>query len=190
MNALREATFNKAEGNRYFACDRLRNGQSVLLRPLGPDDKPILEEEMHHLSEESIYFRFLTPKKELSKADLAYFTEIDMINHVALLASVVEDGAIVPAGVGRYIVDKIRKNSAEVAFEVKEEYQGLGIASILLRNLTSIARRSGLIEFTAYMLAENHKMLDVFSHSGLPMTQVYRPSGITEISLSLLQDQF
>lgn len=173
-----------ASGN-YLFSDRLRNGQAVLIRALGPDDKPILQEEMRHLSEESIYFRFLTPKKELSPADLKYFTEIDMVKHVALLANVVENGSIIPAGVGRYIIDDNLPTSAEIAFEVEEEYQGIGIATLLLECLTKIARQAGVTEFTAYMLAENRKMLDVFTHSGLNMTQVYKPNGITEVALSL-----
>lgn len=185
MNTLQQTMQTKPHFDGFIASEVLRNGQIILIRPLGPDDKPVLIDEMQHMSEESIYFRFLTPKKELSNSDLAYFTEIDMVSHVALLACVCEGSKIIPAGVGRYIVDKDETTSAEIAFEVKEEYQGLGIATTLLKKLTEIARNSGLKRFTAYMLAENHKMLDVFTHSGLPIEQRYQPNGILELSLTV-----
>ncbi len=185
MTSTLQSLRTKAQFQEYLESAVLRNGQVALIRPLGPNDKPVLIEEMQHMSEESIYFRYLTPKKELSKSDLAYFTEIDMVNHVALLACIKEGDSIISAGVGRYIIDNCDQTSAEVAFEVKEEYQGLGIATILLKTLTKIARKSGLKRFTAYMLAENHKMLDVFAHSGLPMVQQYQPNGILEVAMSL-----
>lgn len=170
----------------YSQIDRLKDGRRVFLRAISSDDKSLLQEVMHHLSPQSIYFRFLTPKKELTDRELAYFTEVDSFHHVALLASIDENGARIPIGVGRYIMHpNPREKEAEVAFTVEEDFQGMGVGTLLLRHLTELARLSGIEKFTALVLPENHKMLDVFAHSGLPMHQSSSHVGVLDITLDL-----
>lgn len=172
---------------RYQAEERLRDGTIVVIRAIHPEDKPILQETMHHLSPQSLYYRFLTPKKELTDKELAYFTEVDFLHHVALLASIKEGVELVPAGVGRYVMadNSAFSTKAELAFAVSEEYQGRGIATLLLKHLTEIARGANLEAFTALVLAENRKMLDVFRNCGLPMETHITSGGILEVVLKL-----
>lgn len=172
---------------KYYAEERLRDGRQLVIRDVHADDKPLLKEAMHHLSPQSLYFRFLTPKKELTDKELAYFTEVDFLHHVALMASIYENGQLVPAGVGRYVMvnNSASQTRAEIAFAVGEEYQGLGIATLLLKHLTEIARSAKLGEFTALVLADNKKMLDVFRHCQLPMETRTNSAGILEIVLKL-----
>ncbi len=172
---------------KYHAEERLRDGRIIVIRDVHATDKPLLEEAMHHLSPQSLYYRFLTPKKELTDKELAYFTEVDFLHHVALMASINEDGKIVPAGVGRYVMADSAPTTkrAEVAFAVSEEYQGLGIATLLLKHLTKIARAADLEAFTALVLAENKKMLDVFHGCGLPMEIQTNNAGVLNIVLKL-----
>src|SRR6516162_491935 len=87
----------------YFASEKLRDGRTLIIRALRRDDKDILQEGMHHLSKRSRYYRFLTPKDELTPAELDYFTDVDLFHHVALLALLLEDGREIPIGVGRYV---------------------------------------------------------------------------------------
>jgi GNAT superfamily N-acetyltransferase len=172
---------------KYHAEERLRDGRNVVIRAVHATDKPLLKEAMHHLSPQSLYFRFLTPKKELTDKELAYFTEVDFLHHVALMASVSENGKSVPAGVGRYVMadSEPATKRAEVAFAVSEEYQGLGIATLLLKHLTLIARDAGLEAFTALVLNENRKMLEVFKNCGLPMETQLNIAGVLEVVLRL-----
>jgi GNAT superfamily N-acetyltransferase len=172
----------------YEVHGKLRNGQSVVLRAIQSDDKAILVDEMKHLSRESIYFRFFTPKTKLSREELIYFSELDLVNHVGLLASVVDDsGQEFPAGAGRYIVSKEPSDviRAELAFEVREEFQGLGIATLLLQELIEIGQAAGIEEFFALVLCENRKMLDVFEHLPYLLTKTLAPFGIVRVSFSL-----
>lgn len=176
----------------YVARDATRDGQPLLIRAIRPGDKPILQELLHHLSKESLYFRFFTFKAELTAKELAYFTELDFNRHVALVAFIFKEGVAVPAGEGRYILasdpedrGKSGKKRAEVAFAVEEEYQGLGIATALLKHLTKIARGKGISQFYAFVLNENKKMLSVFANSGLPITTSLGDLGHREITLSL-----
>lgn len=172
---------------KYQAKERLRDGRTVVIRAVHATDKPLLKEAMHHLSPQSLYFRFLTPKKELTDKELAYFTEVDFLHHVALMASVNEHNESVPAGVGRYVMSDSgpATKRAELAFAVSEEYQGLGIATLLLKHLTEIARSAGLEAFTALVLCENRKMLEVFHNCGLPMETQMGAPGLLEVVLKL-----
>jgi RimJ/RimL family protein N-acetyltransferase len=151
----------------YSTTATARDGRRVIVRAIRPDDKTVFEDELRHLSPESRYFRFFTPKTELTAKELKYFSELDFINHVGLIALIDENGTFVAAGTGRYIVcsGSGPRPDAEVAFEVKEEYQNLGIATILLRELTRIATDSGIEHLMAYVLATNKKMISVLRNA-------------------------
>src|SRR5262249_49009962 len=137
--------------------------------------------------EKSKYYRFFVPKKELSEQDLSYYSDLDFTTHVGLLAIVVENGGQVPVGTGRYIVsgESGDHRFAEVALTVEDDYHGLGIGTLLLKHLTEIARANGIEEFRAFVLTENHQMLEVFQHCGLPMTSSLGLSGVFEVRLAL-----
>jgi GNAT superfamily N-acetyltransferase len=62
---------------------------------------------------------------------------------------------------------------AEVAFTVEEDYQGQGMAGMLLQRLITMARAQGVKQFTAEVLAQNPAMLAVFAHCGLPVKEKY-----------------
>jgi RimJ/RimL family protein N-acetyltransferase len=76
---------------------------------------------------------------------------------------------------------------AEVAFTVEEDYQGLGIASRILRHLAAIAGRMGISQFHAEVLPENTGMLAVFDRSGFPVRQKHS-EGVVHVNLSLSGD--
>lgn len=155
----------------YLAHDKLRDGRPILIRTIDSKDRSILIEVMHHLSPESRYFRYLRVKNEPSAQDLDAFADLNVRHHVALVASLQESGKEVPLGLGEYFVNEEQKEplSAELAFAVAEEYQGLGIATCLLNHLAIIARQAGVVEFTALVHPENRKMLEVFVHSQYPV---------------------
>jgi len=63
---------------------RLLDGTRVLVRPIRPDDKPLLREGFERLSNESRLRRFMAPITELDEEQLHYLTEVDFVNHFAL----------------------------------------------------------------------------------------------------------
>ncbi len=150
----------------YFSNGRLRDGTAIVIRSIGSEDKSILIEVMHHLSPQSRYFRFLTPKNEPTEEDLAIFANVDARRHFALVACFIEDGKEKPLGLGEYFVTDEPSVSAELAFAVEDEFHGRGVATALLHHLAIIARRVGVTQFTALVHAENRKMLEVFANSG------------------------
>lgn len=86
---------NIAKDN-YATSDILRDGRTLHIRSIRADDKQLLQESWQALSKQSQYFRFFTPKDERTEGDLVYFTEIDLVNHVGLGASIFSDDAEVP----------------------------------------------------------------------------------------------
>lgn len=169
----------------YLFSETLRNGVPIRIRAIHAEDKSALQDILHHLSKDSRFFRFLTPKGSFTEKELAEFTELDFQHHVGLLATIVESGIEKPVGVGRFITTDSSK-SAELAFEVEEEYQGLGVATILLKHLSEIARDLGVTEFTALVHPDNRKMLEVFQHCWLPMETLVDEAGVLELHLRLI----
>ncbi len=174
----------------YFAQEKLRNGDSVIIRAIQSADKANLQDLMRHLSPQSRYFRFFSPKEVLTELDLVKFTELDFSRHVGLIACILRHGHPVPVASARYIVSPVKDGplfNAEVSFVVEEEFQGLGIATLLLKHLAKIARTNKIDEFVAYVLADNVKMLHVFANCGLEMSQSMGEQGVKEVKLTLSQ---
>jgi len=171
-----------SEAASFSTTELLRDGRQVEIRALCPADRPELLEAATRTSDRSLYRRFFGVRRTFSEAEVAAFVNIDFVNEVALLAVTREDGREVVAGGGRYIV--VQPGTAELAFMVVDEFQGLGLASALLRHLTALARAAGLREFLAEVLSDNTAMLRVFGRSGLRMER-RRENGVLHISLHI-----
>ncbi len=151
----------------YRAAEALRDGRRITIRAQRPQDSEALLEAVARTGDESRYRRFFSPKRSFSEKEIAHYTDVDFERHVALIAELEHAGQPVIAGGGRYFVSA--PGRAEVAFMVGDEYQGLGIGSMLMRHLVAIARASGLDTLEAEVLADNAAMLKVFERAGLTL---------------------
>jgi RimJ/RimL family protein N-acetyltransferase len=169
----------------YHANETLDDGTEVEIRAITPADDADILEAFKGLDREAVYRRFFSPKKELTDAELKGLTDVDFANVIALVATTRTDkGDTLIAG-GRYAVDDpASPRSAELAFLTAETYRGRGIASILLKHLTRLAKDAGLKRFKAEVLAQNLPMLAVFTRSGLAMQQK-REGGVMHVTLGL-----
>ena len=141
------------------------DGLRYRVRPIRPDDASRLVAFHEQLSTRSVYLRFFTVHPTLSETEVRRFTTVDYVDRLALVA-MVEDRLI---AVARY--DRAPgATEAEVAFVVADDYQHHGIGSTLLDDLADAARARGVTTFRADTLAENHAMLDVFRHTGFPVS--------------------
>src|SRR4030095_3080983 len=109
----------------YHAEDRLRDGCRVWLRAVRPSDRDLLREGMHHLSPVSSLQRCFTAKTERSERELDYLTQLDFVNHVALVAFVDNSSGPLLVGAAGYIIEHSegRTQSAEGAFVVPDAHQ-------------------------------------------------------------------
>ena len=147
----------------------LPNGMVVSLRPLGPDDRERLAVGFERLSAESRYRRFMTPTPRLTASELSYFSEIDYRNHFAWGVQVVRSDGLDGAGVARYVRLADDRNAADAAFTVLDEYQGIGIGTVLFRALALAGQVNDVRHFHFDVLADNRPMLRVLEKSGVPV---------------------
>ena len=164
----------------YSVTEQLRDGRKVEIHALRPDDKDDMLAAIGRTGMQSLQRRFFVAKRGFSEREIAFFMNIDFINHVALAAEAEEDGRMVIIGGGRYIVTEPGK--AEIAFVVIDDYQGQGLGTLLMRHLAAIARKAGLKELIAEVLPENTAMRKVFGKFGF---QVKRGGDPTVVHLVL-----
>lgn len=151
----------------------LTDGGTAHVRPILPQDAPLLEEFHTRLSERTIYYRFFSAKRRLSEQEVRRFTQVDYDDRVALVALI--GGQLI--GVARY--DRLNDTDAEVAFVVEDAHQGRGIGSVLLEHIAAAARERGVRRFVAEVLAENRQMIRVFTDAGYSSTRSFESGSVS-----------
>jgi RimJ/RimL family protein N-acetyltransferase len=165
----------------------LKNGAAATMRKLHPDDREKIAAAVRKLDPESIYTRLFSHRKELTEAGLNRIMHVERGHEVVLVVTIGTEMQEVVIGSGRYIASQAPGTpgrTAEVAFLVAKDHQGLGIAGRLLAQMTELARKDAIAAFEADVLAENKSMLAVFARSGLPMKKRYE-GGTVHVTLAL-----
>ncbi|MCP3997241.1 MAG: GNAT family N-acetyltransferase, partial [bacterium] len=152
-------------GPRELSTTMLLSGGTQLgFRPIHPTDEPRMRHLFYELSQQTIYYRFMSHLKRVSRKQIQDFVYIDHRNDVAIVATLPEAHGEDILAIGRYYLDPAT-NRAEVAFVVHDDWQGRGIGKFLLAHLIKVARRQGIRGFTAEVLRENKAMQSVFHAS-------------------------
>ena len=125
----------------------LFDGSEVMIRPIRPEDATMEQDFVQHLSPESRYKRFMSTIKELTPGKLKY-----------LVAIMQRDGEEIEIGVARYIAGPTG-SECEFAIAIDDEWQGSGVAGILMLTLIDSARQRGMTGMEGFILASNDKML-------------------------------
>lgn len=162
----------------------LRDGESLRLRPIRPDDTARLQALHGRLSRDSIFFRFFSPLPVLTDERAAYFTTLDYDRRLAIVAVEGEGDEEQIVGVIRY--DRQGEDAAEFALVVEDRLQHHGVGSALFRALVEAARRRGIRTLLADILAENRRMLSLLRETGLPM-RTRRAGDVLKVELDLLE---
>jgi GNAT superfamily N-acetyltransferase len=121
-------------------------------------------------------------RRNFTEREIDRFINVDFVDHVALVAAVLENGRPAIVGGGRYIM--VRPGEAELAFAVIDPYQGQRIGAALLKHLIAVARTAGLRALTADVLAENAAMLKLFERSGFRASRAQDPQ-VVQVRLGL-----
>lgn len=157
----------------------LRDGSTAHVRPIRPTDADATQRMHTAQSERSIYLRYFTYKSELTPSELKRFTQVDHQDRVALVIMRGED----IIAIGRF--DRLSNPvEAEVAFNVRDSYQGKGLGSILLEHLTAAGREVGIERFSAEVLPENRQMLTVFSEAGYDVSRRFE-DGVVMVEFNI-----
>lgn len=166
----------------YSVIESLRDGRSIEIRAIRPDDETQMLAALSRVSPQSLYRRFFGVKKGFSESERAFFLKVDFADHVALVATIKQSDCTEIMGGARYVVTK--PGIAELAFTIIDEFQGKGIGSALMRHLISLARRASLKQLVADVLAENIAMMNVLRQSGVPVTTT-RTNGVIHVRLDV-----
>lgn len=142
----------------------LKDGSTVHVRALRPEDDQALLALFQSLSEESLWLRFYSLLKGAALAAEAH-REANLDHAFGLVALSGADERIV----GHAFYAGIDEYRAEVAFTIADDFQKRGLGTILLGQLAEVATANGIQTFEAEVVAANHAMIKVFRESGFPI---------------------
>lgn len=168
------------EGYRYGESYRetvtLTDGRKVRLRPIRAADKELVEEGFEAMSEEARYARFMTHKTSLTERELRYLTEVDGVNHFALIALharvVSRDRGI---GTARFVRLSDDPTVAEPALTIIDDFHGQGLGGFMLGRMLEAAWERDIRRFRFELLAGNVAMKKLVE--SLTDEAEYGPSG-------------
>jgi acetyltransferase len=155
------------------------DGTPITLRPIRPEDEPVLQDLFAHMSREDVRLRFLVPMRELSHALAARLSHLDYGREMALVAQ--HDGMTL--GVARYSADPDR--SAEFAVAVRSDWHGRGVGYLLMARLIEVAQQSGIGELVGMVLHGNKPMLDMCRKLGFSVTPEPNDATVLRVRKSL-----
>ncbi len=139
----------------------LKNGKTIDFRPLLPSDEFEYRNFFYSLQEETIFYRFFYKMKLFSHEVVQQqWASVDYKKNMSIIGLTQKGGRQEIMAIGSYAIDE--EDKAEVAFVVREDFQGLGIASQLLMQLEDIAKENNFNGFTATVLRQNTAMIHVF----------------------------
>jgi len=152
---------------KYITQLELRNGTSVVLRPIKPEDETLLKELFKSLSEETMRFRFFQIIKDMPHETLNRYCNLDYDREIAIIAEIQEDKRKI-IGVGRLILEPGGK-LGEFAVVVGDRWQGLGLGSKLIDYITEIGKDMRLKAIYGYTMSSNPKMIHLCTKKGFKM---------------------
>jgi len=141
------------------------------VRPVRLTDEEPLRDLFYRLSDDSTYRRFMFCKRRHPHQEMQDLVQVDYEQSMALVACDAADERHEIVAMARYDVDPATR-LADIAFVVRDEWQGRGLGTLLMQRMAAIARSHGLSGFTADVLVTNRPMLSVFQKSGLALDLV------------------
>jgi len=146
----------------------------------------MLADGLRRLSPQSAQRRFLSPKRSFSRTELRYLTEVDGLDHVALVAEYPSAPARRLIAVGRFVRLDDDPRAAEVAVTVADEWQRRGLGSVLGKHLAHAARNRDIRRFTATMSSDNvaaHRLMATLTEH---LDRHHVGAGVDELVLDLV----
>jgi acetyltransferase len=167
---------------RYVAPWKLSDGTEVLLRPIRPEDEPLIGELLATVSEKTLRMRFLGNVRTFDHDALVRFVNNDYDREMAIVAEVTRGKKKHIIGVGRLIGDADR-GSGEFSALVHDDYQGKGLGFKLIDVIIGIAQEKGFTEIHGDISSDNCPMLNLVQDLGFALGN--REDGVTSVRLAL-----
>jgi acetyltransferase len=150
---------------KYETMWKLRDGRTVILRPIKPEDEPLWLEMFQNFSEESIRYRFFQILKDTPHETRIRYTNIDYDREIAIVPELTENGRTKILGVARVSIEPNGK-AGEIAFIVADPWQGLGLGTKMVDYVLEICKDMKLETVYAIMLADNYRAINLMKKMG------------------------
>ncbi|MEM3626735.1 MAG: GNAT family N-acetyltransferase [Candidatus Bathyarchaeia archaeon] len=171
---------------KYETLWKLRDGRTVLLRPIKPEDEPLWLEMFKNFSEESIRFRFFQIIKDTPHEVRVRYCNIDYDREIAIVAELTEGGQRKILGVTRVSLEPDRK-TGEIAFIVADPWQGLGLGTKMVDHVIEICKDMGVETIYGIMLPDNYRAINLMKKMGF--TIKYLEDGMVKGILNLKEEE-
>ena len=171
---------------KYETLWKLRDGRTVVLRPIKPEDEPLWLEMFQSFSEESIRYRFFQIIKDTPHEVRVRYCNIDYDREIAIVAELSEEGRRKILGVVRLIVEPDGR-SGEIAFIVADPWQGLGLGTRMIEYVIEICKDKGLETIYGIMLPDNRRAIRVMKDMGFAIE--YRDDDTVKGILNLREEE-
>ena len=164
-----------------FECiHTTKSGKDVFVRPVKAADEDLLRSFFHKLSDHSVYLRYFRKMDSMPQLILQKYSDIDYSNDMALVvlspppADARDTGSSELVAIGQWIASpqEHRTGHPEIAFQVRDDWQGEGLGKYLFLRLVEISKSfENCVQLKADVLADNEGMRHIFEHSGVPFTK-------------------
>jgi acetyltransferase len=171
---------------KYETFWRLRDGRTVILRPIRPEDEPLWAEMFRNFSEESIRFRFFQILKDAPHETRVPYCNIDYDREIAIVPELTEEGSKRILGVARVSIEPDGKKG-EIAFIVADPWQGLGLGTKMVDYVLEICADMKLETIYAIMLADNYRAVGLMKKMGF--TVKHMEDGTVKGTLSIKEEE-
>jgi len=171
---------------KYESLWTLRDGRTVLLRPIKPEDEPLWLEMFQNFSEESIRFRFFQIIKDTPHEVRVRYCNIDYDREIAVVAELNEEGRRKILGVVRVSLEPDRK-AGEIAFIIADPWQGFGLGTKMVDYVIEICKDMGVETIYGIMLQDNQRAINLMKKMGF--TLQYLEDGTVKGTLNLKEEE-
>ena len=150
---------------KYELLWHLKDGREILFRPIKPEDEPLWLEMFQSFSDESIRYRFFQVLKETPHEVRMRYCNIDYDREIAIVPVIKENGAEKILGVGRLVIEPDGK-TGEIAFIIRDKWQGLGLGAKLVAYVIDIAAEMGVKKVIAIIMNDNCRAIKLVEKRG------------------------
>jgi len=167
---------------KYITERTIRDGKGVKLRPIRPEDEPLLVQLYHTFSDETMRFRFFQVIREISHEALARYCNIDYDREMTIIAERTENDEKKMIGMVRLVVqpDGVR---GEIAVVVGDPWQNLGLGSVMLDYIIEISKDMGLETIFGETLKENYRMMHICNTRGFEIKRIDDETNLATLDL-------
>jgi acetyltransferase len=168
----------------FVSEERLNDGTPIQLRPVRPEDEPLLKDIVAHMTPEDQRFRFFVPMRELSHQLGARLSQVDYAREMALIAQTANGSTAL--GAVRYSADPDNQQ-AEFAIALRSDWKGRGLGHLLMTRLIAVARQRSVGALVGDVLRDNEAMLDLCHHLGFSVARHPEDPSALRVTLDLDQ---